>query len=237
MPLQSTERLIKANSLPPRSPGATFRYEDLSRRCDELVRRAHDCADELRARAESEAREVHQHAADEGYSIGHAAGIAAAGDEIAARVAELAAAKTQEQLQHVLPAVAEAVAAIDRERDLWLDNWEQSALRLSLAIAERLVRRELASRPELAGDIVREALQLAATAPTVRLRMHPDTIADLGACGGDVLDNLRRVSHAELAPDPAISRHGCIVETRQGTIDARLETQLDRIAAELLPTE
>jgi flagellar assembly protein FliH len=42
------------------------------------------------------------------------------------------------------------------------------------------------------------------------------------------------VGETTFTPDERISRGGCVVETRHGAIDARIETQLARIAHELL---
>jgi len=41
--------------------------------------------------------------------------------------------------------------------------------------------------------------------------------------------------HADLREDVAVGRGGCVVRSARGSIDATIETQLERIAATLLP--
>ena len=41
-------------------------------------------------------------------------------------------------------------------------------------------------------------------------------------------------TETSLTPDDSIARGGCLIQTRQGTIDARIETQLARIVDELI---
>jgi flagellar biosynthesis/type III secretory pathway protein FliH len=56
----------------------------------------------------------------------------------------------------------------------------------------------------------------------------------------DLLPQLRmqwpKISHIELIEDSAIAVGGCRVFTAQGEVDAELDRQIDRIAADLLPT-
>jgi flagellar assembly protein FliH len=48
----------------------------------------------------------------------------------------------------------------------------------------------------------------------------------LAACG-----------EAEIIADKSLTRGGCVIETQHGQIDARIETILDRIVAELLENQ
>jgi flagellar assembly protein FliH len=144
----------------------------------------------------------------------------------------------QERLEQarraVVPAARAAVDGILAAKTEWLAHWERTALSLATAIAERILRRQLERTPDVTLDLVKEALELAAGSADLQLRMHPDDLALLGAQVEQIIAELGRLGAAEVVPDPAIARGGCRVDTRYGTIDQRLETQLARIAQELL---
>jgi flagellar assembly protein FliH len=236
MPLQESNRLIKAHNV--RSPGsnAAFNIEDLRRQCDEYIAQARKCGEELISQAAARADELRRRAFEQGLREGQQAGYDAAQDVIESRARELAAELTRKQLETVLPALDHVVEILGEERERWLTDWETAAIRLSAVMAEKLFRRELSQRPETVVDMIREALQLAAGSPQITLRLNPLDLDQLNANGNDIIERLSRVGETALTPDESVSRGGCLIETRQGIIDARIETQLARIVDELLRT-
>jgi len=234
MPIQDSSRLIKARSARSLGGSATFNFDDLRRQCDEHIESARSQARQLVAEAQAAADEVRRNAHAEGLAAGQREGLAGAHELVETRAAEIAARLTQAQLQTVLPAFQAAAAALEVERDRWLATWEAAAVKLSATIAEKILRHELSRQPELALPIVREALQLAAGQPHIKLHLHPHDLEQLKECGHEVLGRLSTLGEATLVPDESITRGGCLIETRHGVIDARLETQLSRITSELL---
>lgn len=234
MPTQESSRLIKARVARNLGAGAAFNFDDLRRQCDEHIESARRQAQQLLADAAAGANEVRRQAHAEGLTAGHHEGLAATQQFVESRAAEIAARQTQEQLRTVLPAFQAAVQALQIERDRWLATWETAAVKLSAAIAEKILRHELARRPELTLPIVREALQLAAGQPHLKLHFHPHDLEQLQQCGQEALGLFASVGEATLVRDESISRGGCLIETHHGVIDARLETQLTRITGELL---
>ncbi len=102
------------------------------------------------------------------------------------------------------------------------------------AIAARVIRHELRRQPEITLTLVREALELAAGSPGVRLRLNPDDHKALGAQVRALIDAMSALGDAEVTADAEISPGGCRVETRFGTIDQQFESQLQRIEEELI---
>jgi len=147
-------------------------------------------------------------------------------------------AEAEERFEHarraVVPAAQAAVEGILTAKAQWLAHWERTALSLATAIAERILRRELERTPEVTLELVREALELAAGCADVQLRMHPDDLALLGPQVEQLAAELARLGTARIVPDSSIARGGCRVDTRYGTIDQQLATQLARIEQELL---
>jgi flagellar assembly protein FliH len=234
MPIQEPSRLIKARAARNLGSATSFNFDDLRRQCDDYVAEARQCGQQLLAQAAQEAQAVRQAAHAEGLSAGQQAGLAAAHELVESRASEIAGQLTQDRLRTVLPAFQAAASALVIERDRWITAWEGAAVKLSAAIAQKLMRHELAQRPEVSVSLIQEALQLAAGQPQIQLRLNPRDLEQLQSCGDEALGRLAGVGEARFVPDEAITPGGCVVETRHGVIDARLETQLDRIVSELL---
>ena len=111
-----------------------------------------------------------------------------------------------------------------------LDTAKDAAIVLARRMAERIVGRAVELSPELTGAIVAEALAASrAKSGTVVLRAHPE---DLAAVERERPRWLARVAagvDVRVVADSAIGRHGCVVETAVGRLDARLQTQLDAL--------
>jgi flagellar biosynthesis/type III secretory pathway protein FliH len=100
------------------------------------------------------------------------------------------------------------------------------AITLATKMAEKIVGRAVALSPETMADIAGEAL--AACRPgagTVRVRVHPDDLPAVEA-RREALATRAPAAALELVADETVGRSGCVIETPQGRVDARLETQL-----------
>ena len=58
------------------------------------------------------------------------------------------------------------------------------------------------------------------------LKVHPDDLELLRAHKSDLLDVLSRAKEIGILEDSKVERHGVIIETDSGTIDAQLDSQL-----------
>ena len=180
----------------------------------------------LRARSEAEAirRAAHEEGFRAGFEAGQQAGRQQGLQEVNAR------------LEAVIRRLQEAAEEAVRRRDRALAQAEEDVVKLALAVAERVVRREVAAGPEVTAAVVRSVLEEmpAASAGRVVVRLHPDEhrlLADAwtaGRPGGTGPVELEWVA------DPGVEPGGCVIETEMGTIDAGLETRLRELAVSLL---
>jgi flagellar assembly protein FliH len=142
-------------------------------------------------------------------------------------------AEVEARWQSLAPVLQEAIESVRQLQTRWLRDWEDRAIELAVAIAARLVRRELAHDPRISQQWMREALQLATGCSTVTLRLHPDDYATLGNWQHQLTREFSGLSPARIVADPQIARGGCRVDTEFGFIDQQLETQLTRLQEEL----
>ena len=137
-------------------------------------------------------------------------------------------------MDQALPAVAAVAEALRKEGDEWRARWENVAVGVAISIAEKILHTTLKQRPEVAVDMISEALRLSAGHAQVRVQLNPDDVQQLGDQATEIVKTLSACAEAVIVPDKSITRGGCRIETRYGEVDARLETILQRITEELL---
>jgi flagellar assembly protein FliH len=141
--------------------------------------------------------------------------------------------KVAQQMKTLTPALQSAVRQVEDSKQAWLRQWESAAVELALAIAKRLVQGELARRPEISLQWIRESLELAAGSGDVTIRLNPADEQTLRRQVEQLAGAFAPLATVKVVADDAISPGGCRLNTEFGTIDKQLETQLDRIKEEL----
>lgn len=227
-------RIIKAHSSRDASSAETFNFVDLQRQGDQILASARCQADEILADARRDAEQLREQTLVAARDEGRLEGLRDAQATISRQVAEIAEERVSAQLITALPALRSASESLQAERDRWLVRWEQTAVRLGVAIAEKLLQRQLAARPEFATVMITDALRLAAGQPQLTVYLHPEDLSAWGDRATQIVQSLTACAETTLVPDPHTLRGGCRIETRHGEIDARVETMLHRIAEELV---
>lgn len=149
----------------------------------------------------------------------------------------LRAQATTEGRERGLAAVTELLAGA-RLSAMRAQREVESDLRtLAVRIAERILDRELSTRPEAVVDIAAAALSQAGAPRDVVLRVHPEDLRTLERGRPRLLERCARAQVIQLRPDSTVGRGGCIVETELGTVDARLQVQLEAIERALRGTD
>lgn len=119
-----------------------------------------------------------------------------------------------------------ALTEFAAERDRYLAQVEQEVVRLSLAIAERILHREAQMDPLLLAGAVRVALGQLADTSEVRL-IVPALEQELWSEMLRLMPNL--ALRPELVTDSALSLGECRIETHVGSIDLGVRSQVAEI--------
>jgi flagellar assembly protein FliH len=111
---------------------------------------------------------------------------------------------------------------------------EAELVKLALAVAGQIVRREIKQESGEIIAVVREAIKILPLASQkITLTLHPED-AELVR---SILKLDESLPSWRLHESPAITRGGCVVETEVSTIDATLEKRLAVVAATVLGGE
>jgi flagellar assembly protein FliH len=118
-----------------------------------------------------------------------------------------------------------AVAGLSQMRAVIYKEAQADLLRLSMAIARRIVHRELLVSPDILQSIVSVVLEKLDRQDVHRVRVHPAIAVRLD----QDLKNLPHQRSIQVAPDPTLEPGACIFETGRGNVDAGIDSQLAEI--------
>jgi flagellar assembly protein FliH len=108
-------------------------------------------------------------------------------------------------------------------------------VQLSLSVARRVIKRQAALDPEVLKGNLADAMRLAVAAADVRILVHPSQKQLVDDELPAIRLNWPDLKHVELVPDESVEAGGCRLITNRGTVDAQIDSQLDRIISELMP--
>jgi flagellar assembly protein FliH len=154
---------------------------------------------------EQRVREARAH----GYSEGESAGRGQAAAEIRPVI---------ERLSRSIDEISGFRARMRREA-------EADTIQLALAIARRVLRRQLAIDPEALHGLVLGALEKLEGQEVSRVRVHPAQAALLTAC----LEQFPAGPRVEVLPDASREPGTVVFETQRGNLDGSIDSQLQEI--------
>jgi flagellar assembly protein FliH len=195
-----------------------------------IISAAREKAAAVVAAAGEDAAKLRREAYDEGYEKGFAEGQVrgeAAGLEQARGAIAEAAEKASQIMALAQQQADEAFAAAERQ-----------VVELAMAVASKVLAREVAENPTVILPIVKAALEKVQDQEKITIRVNPECYELVLAARSELQAGLARAGSVAVMADGALKGGDCIVETPYGTVDARIDTQLELVRAalkELLP--
>ncbi len=197
-------------------------FEDITKKSESILTQTNNRAAEIIAKAEKQANEIIQQAESQAMQLTHQAyqdGLAAGNAEIS-------------DLLKTARAIAEEV---DTWRESTLAKGEMMMLRLVIEIAQSLFGEGLPLDPDTLGNAFSRALTQAKTLGDLRIYVHPEDAVALTPHWAQQQATFSG-QKIELIPSEIIKRGGCFIEGQYGSVDARIETQLQMTKDTLLET-
>jgi flagellar assembly protein FliH len=139
--------------------------------------------------------------------------------EAAARTRALA------EVQPVIEKLARSIEDLAQIRGRLRKQAEGDTIKLSLAIARRVLRRELAIDSDAMRGLVIAALEKLQAQEICRVRTNPAQAAAITACLRESASNAK----VEIIPDGSLQPGGVVFETNHGNLDASVDSQLAEI--------
>ncbi|HWI54061.1 MAG TPA: FliH/SctL family protein [Desulfobacteria bacterium] len=204
--LQETEQMVREL------------LETARQEAQKIIQKANEEADAIISSGNEQVREVHEAAFTKGREEGYQYGLKIAEDESVARIME--AEKLVEQAR--------------QERVEIIEGSENEILQLAMAVARKVVGEEIVLNSECVVDIVKKAIQKATDRQELTVRVNPENLDVTLNAEEEINKSAAGIRKMRVTADPAVSIGGCVVETPNETVDARVERQLDEIEQALL---
>jgi len=171
----------------------------------------------LREEIMAAAREEAAQKVQEAYQEGLARGIQAGRERFEASLA------------HCAEALEAAATAIQTSHEQFLESLEPQVLALVKLMVNRVVDAELKTNPDLLQLMARRALARLAGQFSVTLLVHPDDVEALKVHEVSLLDSVSGVDTLHIQASETVAPGGCIAQSSEMEVDARLETLLDQV--------
>ena len=193
--------------------------DDATADAEELIRGAQERALALVEDAERRVAQIQNESRTQGFEQGVGDGRAAA----------------QAEMDEMLETMRGLVEMARVERHKIIETAEPEIVRLSLAVAERILNQHVALDPGAVLENVRSAIARLVNRETVTVRVNPADIETMRQ-HRDKLMSMNDIDNLRVIEDQRVDRGGVVIETDAGTIDAKISTQL-REARRLLAVE
>jgi len=178
-------------------------------------KRAHSMLEQTEEKAE----QLKEQASEQGYEAGYKAGLAAGREE--------GRREAGERLAELLQVAERLVDETRAEKERLLAESEEEIVRLSLGIAEKIVKREVQTDSGVVRENFRRALAKINYRRGISVRIPPGTKEDLQVLMYE-MEGLKPEG-VTFEEDPSLTPGGCVVENHMGHVDARVESQLESI--------
>jgi flagellar assembly protein FliH len=166
------------------------------------------------ARPTTDLSEIERQAFAKGYEQGERAGLEAGGH----------------RAQAIVRRMTETLEELGSLRQQMVQQTEYQIGRLALAIAKRILRREVSLDEDLTVAMARVALDRLGEHAGATIRLHPD---DYALTVGEEQDRWDS-DQVTVVADDAISRGGCRIESAFGFVDASVDAQFEEIEKAVL---
>jgi flagellar assembly protein FliH len=204
-----------------REKEAQARAAQMAAEAEQTRAQARQEASGLLEDARLQAEAMREAAWQEGFHEGREAGQTAAEVEMQRALDDLLV-EGQAHIQTLADAIGTA------RQQLW-NSQEAEMVSFVLQIARQVVKTEVTQNPEVVTQVLQNALRRVTDKDHVRIRVSLPDAAQVRGMREDLLNLMDGVKNLEIVDDRRIGQGGCVVETNAGTIDAKIETQLDEV--------
>ncbi|MEF2244565.1 FliH/SctL family protein [Paenibacillus sp. IITD108] len=139
-----------------------------------------------------------------------------------------------QQWEGKLQEAAQLLQSAYEMKEQIIQEAEPFLVELSCSIAEKIIGKQLADTNDLALELIRKSLSRRREQGVITLCVSPSQLAFVQAAREELQLSIDSQAELQILPDSTITDHGCVIRSAFGSIDARIDTQLEEIKRELL---
>ncbi len=134
--------------------------------------------------------------------------------------------QTDERIGALLGAMGEQLRQLG-------ETLERDAYQFALAVAGRIIKREVALDNDTIVRQVKGAIRRVVGVETIKLRVHPDDEEMVREHRAIFISSAGSIRDLIIEVDDSLEPGGCIIESTAGNVDARISTQISQVATAL----
>jgi len=135
-------------------------------------------------------------------------------------------AETDERIGALLGAMGEQLRLLG-------ETLEREAYQFALAVAARIIKREVTMDNEIIIRQIKGAIRRVVGVETIKLRVHPADEEIVREHRAVSLASAGSIRDLVIEADDSLEPGGCIIESTAGNVDARIATQISQVATAL----
>lgn len=160
--------------------------------------------------AQTGAAEITQHARQEGQDSGYRDGIA----------------KAESEMEEMLATMRGLIDMARAERHKIIEGAEPEIIKLAMGIAERILHKTVEVDRDVVVAITKAAIGELVDRESITVRVNPIDLERMKQHRDSMLA-LGETKHMRVIEDQRVDPGGVVVETESGTLDAKIETQIE----------
>lgn len=145
--------------------------------------------------------------------------------------------QAQQQLATSLQTAQNLIKELGEAKNNIIKDSEEELIKLSIAIATHIVKEEVKQNKDIVLKVTKDAINQLVDKQQVIVRVSPADIKTIRDAGHELVALLGGEGKVEIIPDELVGQGGCIIQSRSGSIDAEISTQIDEVKANLLKRE
>lgn len=212
-----------------------FDMGDLRREAERMERDANARAQAILDGAYREKQQILEAERGEGFAQGKAQGLAEGQELGRSDGREAALVETREQVAELCKQWQAALDQFETDRDGLIAAARSDILRLAISIADRVTKRRFEVDPTIVQDQLEAALEQTIACTRLKIEIAQEDQELVESVLPALSARLASGTHIDVVPQAALSRGSIVLRSAGGSVDASLQTQLDRIAEALVP--
>jgi len=134
-----------------------------------------------------------------------------------------------EKLEPLLDSLQQGLLQLKNLRQNTYQGIEKEVVELALAIARKVICREIEVDKEVVVRVAREALAKVEDPGRIIIKLNPSDLEFINETKYQLSEMIGNIDNLKLESEGSIQSGGCLVETDLGEIDARIEHQLQAV--------
>ena len=134
-----------------------------------------------------------------------------------------------QKIEPLINSIKEAVIQLSSIREETYRQIEKEVVELALAIAQKVICREISTDQETVVYVARQALAKVDEPGRIKIKLNPSDLQFINETKYQLSNLTADVHHVAFEADESIQSGGCVIKTELGEIDARIEKQLQAV--------